>query len=53
MQQDRIEAASQVYDAAIANFRRQQRDNEAIGLIRFISRYNPALADSLYNKYWQ
>lgn len=53
MQQDRVEKASQVYDAAIANFRRQQRDNEAIGLIRFISRYNPALADSLYNKYWQ
>ena len=53
MQQDRVEEASQVYDAAIANFRRQQRDNEAIGLIRFISRYNPALADSLYNKYWQ
>lgn len=53
MQQDRVEEASQVYDAAIGNFRRQQRDNEAIGLIRFISRYNPALADSLYNKYWQ
>ena len=53
MQQDRLDAASRVYDTAIGNFRRQSRDNEAIGLIRFISRYNPTLADSLYNKYWQ
>ena len=53
MQQNRIQEASRVYDSAIVNFRRLQRDNEAIGLIRFISRYNPTLADTLYNKYWQ
>ena len=53
MQQNRIDDAGRVYDSAIVNFRRLQRDNEAIGLIRFISRYNPVLADTLYNKYWQ
>ena len=53
MQQNRVQEAGQVYEAAIVNFRRLDRDNEAIGLIRFISRYNPTLADTLYNKNWQ
>lgn len=53
MQQNLSEEAERAYDSAVANFRRLHRDDEAIGLIRFISRYNPSLADTLYNKYWQ
>ena len=53
LQQNRAEEARRAYEKAIVILRRQQRDNEAIGLIQFISRYNRDLADSLYNKYWQ
>jgi hypothetical protein len=53
MQQNLSEEAERAYDTAVANFRHQHRDDEAIGLIRFISRYNRTLADTLYNKYWQ
>jgi hypothetical protein len=45
--------ATMAYGTAIPRLINLQRDDEAINLVRFISRYNPVVADALYKKHWQ
>jgi hypothetical protein len=44
--------ASWAYQNAIPRYLNLHREEEAINLMRFISQYDPAIADSLQKKYW-
>lgn len=44
--------ASWAYQNAIPRYLNLHREEEAINLMRFISQFDPAIADSLQKKYW-
>lgn len=52
LQQGNRKAASWAYQNAIPRYLKLHREQEAISLIRFVSQYDPAIAESLQKKYW-
>ena len=52
LQQGNRKAASWAYQNAIPRYLNLHREQEAINLMRFISQYDPAIAESLQKKYW-
>ena len=52
LQQGNRKAASWAYQNAIPRYLNLHREQEAINLIRFVSQYDPAIAESLQKKYW-
>ena len=52
IQQGNRKAASWAYQNAIPRYLNLHREQEAINLMRFISQYDPAIAESLQKKYW-
>ncbi len=52
LQQGNRKAASWAYQNAIPRYLKLHREQEAINLIRFVSQYDPAIAESLQKKYW-
>lgn len=52
LQQGKRKAASWAYQNAIPRYLKLHREQEAISLIRFVSQYDPAIAESLQKKYW-
>ena len=52
LQQGKRKAASWAYENAIPRYLKLHREQEAISLLRFVSQYDPAIAESLQKKYW-
>ena len=52
LQQGNREGAIWAYQNAIPRYLNLHREQEAINLTRFVSQYDPALAESLQQKYW-
>ena len=52
LQQGNREGAIWAYQNAIPRYLNLQREQEAINLTRFVSQYDPAIAESLQKKYW-
>ncbi len=52
LQQGNRKGASWAYQNAIPRYLNLHREQEAINLMRFISQYDPAIAESLQKKYW-
>ena len=52
LQQGNREGAIWAYQNAIPRYLNLHREQEAINLTRFVSQYDPAIAESLQKKYW-
>ena len=52
LQQGNREGAIWAYQNAIPRYLNLHREQEAINLMRFVSQYDPAIAESLQKKYW-
>jgi hypothetical protein len=52
LQQGNRKAATWAYQNAIPRYLKLHREQEAINLMRFVSQYDPAIAESLQKKYW-